>query len=58
MNLAATEFEAINTMTLQTDYRSLCDSLLASIELITSPSCDDARSLRSSRPYLLAGAGA
>ena len=38
MNLAATEFEAINTMTLQTDYRSLCDSLLASIELITSPS--------------------
>ena len=27
MNLAATEFEAINTMILQTDYRRLCDSL-------------------------------
>ena len=34
MNLAAAEYEAINALTQQTDYRGLCDSLLASIESI------------------------
>lgn len=38
MKLAAAEYEAINTLTQQTDYRGLCDSLLSSIESIARTS--------------------